>query len=161
MTRESNEKMSGQEHPDTQLTVRSIVSQRTVHRHEAIQLAELLHDRALDREHRSVQQTVRSMRDFMHHFEEKNMNAIELAWHDLSVFSGEGDRTLLTGASGKVQGSLLAIMGPSGAGKSTLMNVLACRMGGVKSEGAKNINGIDYSLTDLKQVSGYVMQVSD
>lgn len=49
-------------------------------------------------------------------------------------------------------------MGPSGAGKSTLMNVLARRMGGVDSTGDMIIDGKEYSLSDLKQVSGYVMQ---
>jgi ABC-type multidrug transport system ATPase subunit len=50
-------------------------------------------------------------------------------------------------------------MGPSGSGKSTMMNVLACRSNGIKSDGTKVIDGSGYSQTELKRVSGYVMQV--
>jgi hypothetical protein len=52
----------------------------------------------------------------MKKFEQSNVEAIELAWKDLKVTSIGGDRTLLANASGKVQGSFLAIMGPSGSG---------------------------------------------
>jgi ABC-type multidrug transport system ATPase subunit len=38
------------------------------------------------------------------------------------------------------------------------MNVLACRANGVNSDGLRVINGTGYSLAELKQISGYVMQ---
>ncbi len=38
------------------------------------------------------------------------------------------------------------------------MNVLACRMSNVKKDGQAKLNGIPYSNTELKAVSGYVMQ---
>ena len=176
------------EHPDAQSTVRSMISMRSVHNHEAIQLGELLRPGALpprttsithasagtpthihsplvammpqrSMEHKSTQQTMRSVQDLFQEFERNNMEAIELAWKDLTVTSVDGGKTLLKGASGKVQGSFLAIMGPSGSGKTTLMNVLACRSGGTEADGTKVINGLNYSLTELKSVSGYVMQV--
>jgi hypothetical protein len=39
------------------------------------------------------------------------------------------------------------------------MNVLACRSTNVESLGTMAIDGQDYSLSELKQVAGYVMQV--
>jgi ATP-binding cassette subfamily G (WHITE) protein 2 len=38
------------------------------------------------------------------------------------------------------------------------MNVLACRSTNVESDGTMAIDGQDYSLSELKQVAGYVMQ---
>ena len=42
--------------------------------------------------------------------------AIELAWRDISVTSMDGQKMLLAGATGSVQGKFLAIMGPSVGG---------------------------------------------
>lgn len=164
MTDIKNEKGSSgsltvnQEHPDSQMTVRSTISHRSLHNHEAIQLSDLLVDNSIEEEHKSTQVTVRSAQEFMDKFQQNNVEAIELAWNDLTVTASEGEKTLLTGASGKVQASFLAIMGPSGSGKTTLMNVLACRANGVDSDGTRVINGVSYSLSELKQIAGYVMQ---
>eukprot|EP00122_Pirum_gemmata_P018603 Pgem_evm1s17427 len=203
------------DHPDTQLTTSSRISQRSFHLPEAlfsghnnkdnkadttidghniVQISELGSDVNLgEEEHKSAQLTVRSVRQMMtetfnppHHndyvedtknenttveqemvsFEKANMNAIELAWQDLSVFSathpcpsGDGKKVLLNKASGKAHGSFMAIMGPSGSGKTTLMNVLACRGSkGIDVEGGGLINGEKYDLSTLKSCSGYVMQ---
>ncbi|KAI9144775.1 P-loop containing nucleoside triphosphate hydrolase protein [Paraphysoderma sedebokerense] len=106
-------------------------------------------------------QSIRSREEMiaaMHQMEEGNSKAIEIAWESITVQSGDGARTLLQGASGVVHGRFLAIMGPSGSGKTTLMNVLACRANKIKLDGEMRLNGVKYSLTELKQVSGYVMQ---
>lgn len=144
---------------DNQMTVRSIISNRSIHRHDAIQRIDLLTDPNLEREHSDSQFTIRSAAEYAEVFRQKNVKAIELAWSDLSVYAAGSEKTLLAGVTGKVQASFLAIMGPSGAGKSTLMNVLACRLGGVESKGSQVIDGQSYSLSELKQVAGYVMQV--
>jgi ABC-type transport system involved in cytochrome bd biosynthesis fused ATPase/permease subunit len=144
-----------------------MISVRSVHNHEAIQMGDLLQPGALPprsssmaaTEHASTHHTIRSVKELFQEFEEQNMEAIELAWKDLTVMNPDGSKTLLTGASGKVHGSFLAIMGPSGSGKTTMMNVLACRSGGMQSDGTKVINGTNYSLSELKSISGYVMQV--
>lgn len=112
---------SAQEHPDTQATITSI---RTIHGHNAIQMSDLLQPRNQSlqpsanssQEHPDSQLTVRSVAGVMRDFESHNMEAIELAWSDLAVYSNEG-KALLNGDSAKICGSFLAIMGPSGGGK--------------------------------------------
>ncbi|CAM9242317.1 unnamed protein product [Phaeothamnion confervicola] len=50
-------------------------------------------------------------------------------------------------------------MGPSGSGKSTLLNALALRLDrGVTTEGEVRLNGRPYANSELKLMSGYVMQ---
>jgi ATP-binding cassette subfamily G (WHITE) protein 2 len=117
----------------------------------------LLRDEEIEIEQQTIQKTVRSMAEYAEFLQQKNEDAIELAWKDISVFSGTGGR-LLSDASGVVKSKFMAIMGPSGSGKTTLMNVLACRLGGAKTQGTATINGVTYSGSELKQVSGYVMQ---
>jgi ATP-binding cassette subfamily G (WHITE) protein 2 len=52
-----------------------------------------------------------------------------------------------------------AAQGPSGSGKTTLLNSLACRLDkGSKMSGELRLNGKKYSMHDLKQHAGYVMQ---
>ncbi len=54
---------------------------------------------------------------------------------------------------------LWAVMGPSGSGKSTLLNTLAMRLDpGMKLKGDLRLNGRPYSHSELKMMSGYVMQ---
>ena len=51
------------------------------------------------------------------------------------------------------------ILGASGSGKSTLLNILACRLDvNTKISGEIRLNGSKYTNTELKQISGYVMQ---
>lgn len=125
----------------------------------AIQLPKLLTDTEIEVEHENVQKTVRSMAEYCKEFKKRNERAVALAWNDITVTTADGSKTLLTGASGMVQSRFLAIMGPSGSGKTTLMNVLARRMAGAKMDGLAKINGSAYSNSELKAVSGYVMQV--
>lgn len=55
--------------------------------------------------------------------------------------------------------NLYSVMGPSGSGKSTLLNALACRLDKeVSINGEVRLNGRKYSTTELKAMSGYVMQ---
>lgn len=84
--------------------------------------------------------------------------ALEVKWSDIHI--NFGDRKLLHGVSGSVQGKFLAIMGGSGSGKTTLLNYLARRMQRTmkKQQGVSQLNGADYSRSTLKQVSGYVQQ---
>ena len=52
-----------------------------------------------------------------------------------------------------------AVMGPSGCGKSTLLNTLACRLDvNTTVTGEMRLNGRPYKTTELKKMSGYVMQ---
>jgi ATP-binding cassette subfamily G (WHITE) protein 2 len=49
--------------------------------------------------------------------------------------------------------------GPSGSGKTTLLNALACRLDkNTAMRGELRLNGQKYSLHELKQHAGYVMQ---
>jgi len=84
--------------------------------------------------------------------------ALEVKWSDISIKFG--DRKLLHGVSGSVQGKFLAIMGGSGSGKTTLLNYLARRMQRQmkKEDGVSHLNGSEYTRSTLKQVSGYVVQ---
>lgn len=51
------------------------------------------------------------------------------------------------------------ILGPSGSGKSTLLNTLACRLdANTTVSGNIRLNGSKYTNTELKRISGYVMQ---
>lgn len=84
--------------------------------------------------------------------------ALEVKWSDITI--NFGDRKLLHGVSGSVQGKFLAIMGGSGSGKTTLLNYLARRMQRTmkKQDGVSQLNGANYSRSTLKQVAGYVQQ---
>lgn len=84
--------------------------------------------------------------------------ALEVKWTDLTVKFG--DKKLLHGISGSVQGKFMAIMGGSGSGKTTLLNYLARRMQRktMKAVGVSSLNGAEYSRSTLKQVAGYVVQ---
>lgn len=83
-----------------------------------------------------------------------------LTWKDLTVRSKKNpDKQILKSVTGRITGGFWALMGPSGSGKSTLVNALACRLTpGMYAEGEVRLNGREYSLSDLKSVSGYVMQ---
>ncbi|KAJ3083977.1 hypothetical protein HK102_000810 [Quaeritorhiza haematococci] len=133
------------EHPTTQLTVHSIRHPELFHTSKELAVSGA-----------GNQLTVKSLEEYTQEFEKINMEAIELAWKDIAVFAG--DNTLLSEASGKVQGRFLAIMGPSGSGKTTLMNTLARRNNNARWEGTTRLDGADYSNRELKQCSGYVMQ---
>lgn len=84
--------------------------------------------------------------------------ALEVSWNDITVKFG--DKKLLHGISGSVQGKFMAIMGGSGSGKTTLLNYLARRMQRktMSAEGVSQLNGAEYSRATLKQVAGYVVQ---
>ncbi|KAI8846854.1 P-loop containing nucleoside triphosphate hydrolase protein [Chytridium lagenaria] len=109
-------------------------------------------------EHEHAQLTVRSMKEFQNFIATKNHDTIELAWRDLTVTTKDGEKVLLKPISGAVSGKFLAIMGPSGSGKTTMMNTLAYRQKNVVSNGITTINGNDYTMSELKMISGYVMQ---
>jgi ABC-type Mn2+/Zn2+ transport system ATPase subunit len=137
------------DHKDTQFTVKSMAS---------IGFPELLNDDEVEVEHENVQMTVRSMAEYCTEFKKRNDRAVALVWEDISVTTADGEKVLLKNASGMVKSRFLAIMGPSGSGKTTLMNVLARRMAGAKMNGMSKINGVPYSNSELKALSGYVMQ---
>jgi len=84
--------------------------------------------------------------------------AMEVKWNDVTI--NFGDRKLLNRVSGSVHGKFLAIMGGSGSGKTTLLNYLARRMQRQMKmqEGASQLNGVEYSRSHLKAISGYVQQ---
>jgi len=83
-----------------------------------------------------------------------------LTWKHLTVRSKrDPSKQLLKDVSGSITGGFWSLMGPSGSGKSTLVNTLACRLTpGMWFEGEIRMNGRVYSLSDLKCMSGYVMQ---
>lgn len=83
-----------------------------------------------------------------------------LTWQHLTVRSKrDPNKHLLKDVSGSITGGFWSLMGPSGSGKSTLVNTLACRLTpGMWFEGEIRMNGRVYSLSDLKCMSGYVMQ---
>lgn len=83
-----------------------------------------------------------------------------LTWKHLTVRSKrDTSKQLLKDVSGSITGGFWSLMGPSGSGKSTLVNTLACRLTpGMWFEGEIRMNGRVYSLSDLKCMSGYVMQ---
>ncbi|KAJ3207202.1 hypothetical protein HDU67_007611 [Dinochytrium kinnereticum] len=109
-------------------------------------------------EHEHAQLTVRSMKEFQNFLIAKNHDTIELAWRDLTVTTTDGQKVLLNSLSGAIKGRFLAIMGPSGSGKTTMMNTLAYRQKNAVTQGVTTINGADYSISELKMISGYVMQ---
>ncbi|KAG6557885.1 hypothetical protein Mapa_000062 [Marchantia paleacea] len=85
--------------------------------------------------------------------------SVVLSWTNLKVTSRDGKKILLDNLNGQVHAGFTAIMGPSGSGKSTLLNTLACRMEKSASvSGQIRLNGKEYTSTDLKKMSGYVMQ---
>lgn len=83
-----------------------------------------------------------------------------LQWRNLNVSSRLMERKLLDNVSGEIKHNhFCAIMGPSGSGKSTLLNALACRLDrNIDSQGELLLFGKKYSLSDIKQRGGYVMQ---
>ncbi|KAJ3095315.1 hypothetical protein HDU97_007044 [Phlyctochytrium planicorne] len=109
-------------------------------------------------EHEQAQLTVRSMKEFQSFVATRNQTTIELAWKDLTVTTRKGEKVLLNSLNGAVKGRLLAIMGPSGSGKTTMMNTLAYRQKNAVTSGSTTINGADYTSSELKSISGYVMQ---
>lgn len=78
---------------------------------------------------------------------------------EIYSYDRDGKKLLLDNLNGQVHAGFTAIMGPSGSGKSTLLNTLACRMDKSASvTGQIRLNGKEYTSTDLKKMSGYVMQ---
>jgi ATP-binding cassette subfamily G (WHITE) protein 2 len=71
-------------------------------------------------------------------------------------------KTILNGISGQIKaGQCLALMGASGAGKSTLLNILSGRIEKNKNNelrGQVLFNGKEYSLSEISNFSGYVLQ---
>lgn len=84
---------------------------------------------------------------------------IALVWKDLTVSTRSGGKVLLNNIKGHITTGFYAIMGPSGSGKTTLLNTLACRLDrNTKVRGDVRMNGQEYGNTELKKLSGYVMQ---
>eukprot|EP00179_Madagascaria_erythrocladioides_P008346 CAMPEP_0198309828 /NCGR_PEP_ID=MMETSP1450-20131203/2080_1 /TAXON_ID=753684 ORGANISM="Madagascaria erythrocladiodes, Strain CCMP3234" /NCGR_SAMPLE_ID=MMETSP1450 /ASSEMBLY_ACC=CAM_ASM_001115 /LENGTH=853 /DNA_ID=CAMNT_0044012607 /DNA_START=34 /DNA_END=2591 /DNA_ORIENTATION=+ len=99
-----------------------------------------------------------------HHALDHLLSAVTLSFHDVSFGVKVGPpwrrsyKPILRGVSGRAQpGRLLAIMGASGAGKTSLLNLLAGRASGVGT-GSVRINGDRFSTSQLRALSGYVMQ---
>ncbi|KAI8846552.1 P-loop containing nucleoside triphosphate hydrolase protein [Chytridium lagenaria] len=145
---------------DTTTSTSSPSSSPSLHANDHITIIEPDHktDIHIHVEHEHTQLTVRSLKEFQSYVATRNHDTIELAWRDLTVTTKKGEKVLLKPISGAVSGKLLAIMGPSGSGKTTMMNTLANRQKNVVSEGVTTINGSDYTMSQLKMISGYVMQ---
>jgi len=87
-----------------------------------------------------------------------------LSWEGLTVTAkvhgNPEPKILLNNLSGTITGGFWAIMGPSGSGKTTFLGVLSKRLDTRKmpTTGTVHLNGKPYTDTDLKMMSGYVMQ---
>lgn len=68
---------------------------------------------------------------------------------------------LLDNISGEIKGGIWSVMGPSGSGKTTLLSALSLRTDLFQAEVTSSgllLNGKPYTKSQLKEVSGYVMQ---
>ena len=69
-------------------------------------------------------------------------------------------KILLNDVTGQITGGFWAIMGSSGGGKTTLLSTIALRLDASKIEidGPIKLNGRAYTKSNLKAMSGYVLQ---
>jgi ATP-binding cassette subfamily G (WHITE) protein 2 len=88
-----------------------------------------------------------------------------LTWKDLNVVTkirrhNKTQKHLLNNLSGCIAGGLYGIMGASGSGKTTLLCVLSQRLDTTNMDlsGEIHLNGHAYSKSELKSMSGFVMQ---